>query len=482
MKLLTWLGGLVFLTQWVIFFLIVSDDPFFGDSISTVSRAALRIYDSDLQSISYPPGYDPGHPLLIPLLYAIVWKVFGLNLAISHAINFIFALGILALVFNWVQRESGPVEAFVVTVVLSVIPLFLAQSAMMNTHLPLTFFLLLAVRSLLRSNYVWAGIWMGVMMLIHLQAVFYWGGILFWSLVFGGSDRRAIKPWALMTLIPVLAFSAWVLYHYRITGWAVSSPDYAAHRGMPGIRGVIKNLILADWRISDYGQIALILPLIVYVVRNFRGKTVPVSLTMFFVLFFVNAFAIAFTTQTGPAHRYFLPCIPLLAIASNEVLRGMRTIWSVLVLVVVISGHWWFYPGKTLGDATLQYRQTFDLMASVCLETSGNPIYTFAPLGNPSRAMFLEDGRSCFTSLYGVDMDTVRFIVQGNVIGDLSDSLRDKLETEWHGCSFEREHVYLNLFANPKYLPNKPDTWQLRERSDAEKRIEDLKQRFRSAE
>ena len=44
-------------------FVLTKNDPFFGDSISTISRAANHIYESDFTEISYPQNLDPGHPL-----------------------------------------------------------------------------------------------------------------------------------------------------------------------------------------------------------------------------------------------------------------------------------------------------------------------------------------------------------------------------------------------------------------------------------
>ncbi len=78
-----------------IIFLLACNDPFFGDSISTVARAATHIYDSHLQTPWYLPADDPGHPTLFPYLLAVAWTIFGKKLIIGHIFTLVFAVLLL---------------------------------------------------------------------------------------------------------------------------------------------------------------------------------------------------------------------------------------------------------------------------------------------------------------------------------------------------------------------------------------------------
>jgi len=465
---------------WLVFYLLIRNDPFFGDAISSVSRAALLIFDSNFSTIKYPDGYDPGHPVLIPLLYALFWKVFGMSLPISHLLNMLFSIGIMAIVWNWAKEFMNREVGILAILLLSATPLFLAQSAMMNTHLPLAFFFIWAAFELKKERYITFGIVTSFMMLVHLQAVFYLVVLLIWSLILlSNLSIRGLIKTGIRFLPAVLIFALWVFYHYSISGWALSSPDYAAHRGSPGPKGILINLILSDWRIVDYGQIALfIFPMIALfgVGKSFGRKSV---FTWFLIAYLFNALLISVTTTTGPAHRYFLPCLPLLVLACAEELKEKVTWKHLLVFGLLLSGNFWFYPGKIVGDATLQYRSTFSLLEEIFEEVGDSEIHSFAPLGNISRSMYLNDNTGTLSSLYGQNFGEQVYILYGNVSGDFSTDELEYLAKNWYGNSYESGRIWLNLYSNP-LMVEKNEKWKLREKSKGEIWMENLKKRIRS--
>lgn len=65
--------------------------PFSFDYVHLVSYVAQHIYQSDFHSFITATEVDTGHPPLIPLLYVIIWKVFGKSLAASHWLMLPFA-------------------------------------------------------------------------------------------------------------------------------------------------------------------------------------------------------------------------------------------------------------------------------------------------------------------------------------------------------------------------------------------------------
>lgn len=464
----------------------VAGDPFFGDAISTVSRVALNIYDSNFADLSYPEGRDPGHPILIPMLHAALWKITGLGLWASHILNSLFTLMILLVMYQWFNRSGGIqyLSWYSWTLILAT-PLFLAQTAMMNTHLALAAFMFLAAytwRFDKRGLFIIASC---LAVLTHLQAVFYILALLLCFVfdrmqISGSRPNNKILMVATLWFIPsAIVFGLWGLWHYNIEGWAFSSVDYGAHRGFPGIKGFLVNLVLSDWRILDYGQIALVIPAVWLFVKIYRSrKNYRIwnhPSTLFIVLYLVNAIAISATTTTGPAHRYFLPVLPFLVMAAAEAMMRIKRVYAVALWLVLLSGHFWFYPGKTIGDATLQYRSAFTLLDQVEAEVDGRSIYSYAPLGNPSREMFLKEGKSPMRSLYGRSIDSVTYVLQSNVSGDFSADELEHLRTNWHGTTFQKGKIRFDLYANPDSVATQPEGWKLLGQSAAELWMKKLK-------
>jgi len=451
LKKLDVVGTLFVLTFYTILFFTFKDDPFFGDAISTVSRAARNIYDSHFTSIAYPEGLDPGHPISFPLLYAGLWKVFGLQLPVSHLVNLLFSLGIVFYLWKWVKRELTSVHAWVACLLLLCTPLFIAQSVQMNTHLPLTFFTLAFAYSLRFEKKLGQVFFPTLMLLTHLQALYFVAPLWIWWF-FNQTDKSAQAKFihmAKMLIIPLGVFVAWLFYHHSIEGWYLSSPTYSGHRGMPSFKRILINLVLADWRISDYGQIALFfIPVFVVFRRNFKGRWNH-PLVFFLVVYIFNAIAIAVTTQTGPAHRYLLACLPFLILTNAYMFeRVKKRIWLV-VIPILLSGHFWFYPGKVMGDATLAFRDVFPLLEQIDKDFEGEVMYSYAPLSNPGKFTHLSGDSTNRMALYDVDMDTVTYILRSNISGDFKVDELIELRDSWSVKTYESGNVYVEVYIHP---------------------------------
>jgi hypothetical protein len=462
---------------YVFFYFVVKNDPFFGDAVSSVSRAAVEMYGSDFTKIGFPSGYDPGHPILIPGLYAIIWKLFGLGLAISHLLNFLFSIAIAFLCFHWMKRFYNEKLGLIAASLLALTPLFVSQTAMLNTHLPLCFFILLTAYGLKTENKMMIVLGSVLSVLTHLQALFYLASLVIWYFYRDGLSTKSFRKISLWMLPASIAFFLWVAFHFYTTGWAISSPDYADHRGMSSLKGILVNLILADWRIMDFGQIALVL-LVLKGLLTHKFKRIPDEVIIFLACYGFNALAIAFTTTTGPAHRYFLPCLPFLIMGATVAFVELRTIWRICAVLVLISGHFWFYPGKIIGDATLHYRSGFQLMPEITELAGEDPVYSYAPLGNSVKHTYLMGNLNNFRSLYNVDFDTVPYVLYSNLSGDFSPEMLQNLRKGWHGKSLEEGQIYFDLFANPKLFPEKKG-WELRKPSRYEKLMIEFKQKMR---
>jgi hypothetical protein len=116
----------------------------------------------------------------------------------------------------------------------------------------------------------------------------------------------------------------------------------------------------------------------------------------------------------------------------------------------LISGHWWFYPGKIMGDATLAYRSVFPLLEEAKEDFGHEPFHTYAPLGNPSATTKLNGDSTDIQHLYNTNIDNVNYVIKSNISGDFSHAEIAELESNWPSKTYEKGYVYLEVYSNPE--------------------------------
>jgi hypothetical protein len=438
-----------------LFYLAIMNDPFFGDGISTISRAAFNIIDSGFTNFTYPDKQDPGHPTTFPVFYALIWAIFGKSLAISHLFNVLFAIGTLWLVHHWMKKELDSLYALMASLLLLVTPLFMAQTAMINTHLPLTFFtLLLAYALMMHWKYV-AIAAATFLLLCHLQGMLYLGGIVLWWFFIHLKGRPfpfRVKKATKLLLLPTAMFACWLYYHYSMKGWLMSTPSTDFYgRGFGGLKISLINWIVSFWRVIDYGMLAFFIPLIILFAKRKLFKNSHTFLLLFLILFGLNGFMLSFTTTLRTAHRYFLPALPFLVMAAMyySAKFGKKS-WLIAVIVVLFSGHFWHYPGRTIGDANLAYRNIFPLLEQMDEIVNHDTLYTYSPLSDANEYAYLSNSHVRLNSLYDKNFENVTYVVRSNVSGDFSDEIINELEEKWNSHTIQEGPVYLTLYINPR--------------------------------
>lgn len=352
---------------------------------------------------------------------------------------------------KWGKKEASSTSAFIAAAWLAVTPLFMSQSVNPNMHLPMTFFAL-GLGYSLKFNKTWGQFLFSLALVIsHLQGLYYLTPLwLWWFFTSNSPIKERIGHGAKLLTLPAILFLAWLYYHQSITGWALSSPDYAGHRGFPGIKRFVVNLILSDWRMVDYGQIAFfVLPCIALIKGKAKwSKRHP--MVVFLTIYLFNALALAVTTKTGPMHRYLLPCLPFIILANLDYLDKLGNWKKALLSLVLLSGHFWFYPGKVMGDATLAYRNIFPLLKEA-KEEFGHPVFhTYAPLSNPEFDTYLGTSKTDYRALYSLELEDAHHVIVSNISGDFSQRELNTLHSNWPVKTYERRNVYLEVYSNPE--------------------------------
>jgi hypothetical protein len=480
----------VFAVAQAILFWVTRHDPFFGDAVSGVSRAAVHIYEKKLHTLFFLPQHDPGHPTLFPVLLAAAWMVLGKKLWVAHLLVNLFATGTLYLTWRTAKRYLTGWWPYLPVLLLTLSATYLAQSAMLTNHMPLTFFYLLAFTSLREKRTLLFVLASCAMVLLHLQAVFM-------LLAMAAAEvylhtRVSRQNWGILfkeTLwwfVPsALVFLGWGYVHAQHTGWAYSSPVFAEHRVAVGVSGFLKHVLISFWRLADYGYLVLYVPFLLLFRKPktlqhlFLKDEITVS---WLVHLTITALLICATLNYSPGHRYFFPFSTLLCVSSvvalKEAFRQKPARWmlGVSMAVVLVLGNYWYYPGKCLGDATLAYRNYFDIEKQIAAQLPDSvKLYTYAPLAShPKYTRLTDEDLLTVEELYGKSLTETPAVLQSNCNCEFNPIQLDILAT-WKGKSFEQHAVYVNVLFNPDYYPAPPLNEPLRTKSRVETWMEQAK-------
>lgn len=444
----------ILLIAQVFLFLLVKDDPFIGDSISTVSRAALNIYNADLKTIFYLAQDDPGHPTLIPYFLAFLWTIIGKKLWVGHFMTLIFSMGLLfqlkKLSFHFMDNSKG----FYPLLIVFSLPGLISQEALVLTHLPLCFFFFWALNSLFDKNKITFSIALSLLLLTHLEGIFLASSLFLFFYVDEYSIHNKIsivvKKSIPYFIFSFLIFGLWLVIHYQQMNWWVSSPNYSDHRQISSLSGFFKNMLLIFWRIADYGYFILFIPFLFWKSKLTFSDNKKLY-RLIYILSGILIFSIALFLGDSIAHRYFLPFSILLCFLFGKYLSTLRynVLYLLLTLLFFIPFNFFYYPGKCLGDANILFRNNFEIESRIQNDFGkGIEVYTLPPISNSQESRYLEAIGINYKRFNNEPLDSIHFILENSFICNFPDSLRASLKS-WKVKTYECGGVFAILYVNP---------------------------------
>ncbi|HUH74460.1 MAG TPA: hypothetical protein VLZ75_08620 [Chitinophagales bacterium] len=348
----------------IIFYLIVtlcsSNIPFFWDSILTAS-VAQWFYNNGIQQGIAPIIWDAGHPTLFQIYLSFTWKIFGKSLMVSHFSMLPF-LGLMMVCFVYLMQKvtlSIPARIFGLLFFL-LHPYILTQSTLVSYDIVQIGFLLLAIIGILEHKKLLLvfGLWGLSTCSIRGQMIAMI--CLFVYVILNIKNWKAYLPIIILSIAPIIT---WHAYHYSVTGWMISTPSstWESQRNIANIQQISSNIIGIIRGFVDYGVIALSIMFFFILLAFRKSQWNQIERNLLVILFFVFVglcgSMIFFSNPIG--HRYFMilhVVMILLVISRLERIKNYR-IFSSLVLLAFITGHFWLYPNvRSNGwDVTLQY-------------------------------------------------------------------------------------------------------------------------------
>jgi 4-amino-4-deoxy-L-arabinose transferase-like glycosyltransferase len=473
-------------------FFWVMDMPFLGDTLPSNLYAANNIYAHNFSTIWNTPEADPGHPTLYPLIIAIGWVILGKSLWVTHLIQILVGLLLCLVTYKIAQQFWSEKTAQFSALIFAISPFYVAQLTNASLQLPLTLAALSAFYFWLKNKNTAYIITISVMMLLHLQGAFLLlflavNDVVFYSFTNG---IRSIFSWIKQKwwqyTIPFLVLILWAFAHYQQFGWAISSPNYL--RDAPTLKGIAYNFAIAFWRITDFGYV---IPLFVVLLIFFKKRKtfyptdsfIKVFISYSLLLLLVGG-GICVLFAYPPIHRYFLPASVFLIIlfaGSLEIMRPIpKKIWAVLTGLTLVAGNFMYYPGKCIGDSNIAYLPIYELEQEIKNDFGDSiTFYTYAPLSYPTSIRYLDSTKGVhLKGLYNKPFDSVAYIFHSNMNCEFSFDGLQQLKG-WHGTTYEKNGIYINIYANPAFIVKKPEGWQLRQPSNIELWMKDIKKKFK---
>jgi hypothetical protein len=449
------------------------DHIFFWDTVQLASKHATFFYENNLRLALLPNEIDSGHIPTFGYLLAVLWTIFGKTLWISHLMILPFGIGIAWQLNRLTKQFFDKNHQIWVLLIVLVDTTFLSQVSLVSPDIPLLFFFLLALNTILFNKPGLKAFAFIFLFLISLRGMILTVPLFVFDVIFFTNFSGNIKNkiiYLIKTGLPyipaALVFLLFSWFHYQQKGWIgyhENSP-WAIFFEKVGIQGNIKNVGILAWRLVDYGRISLwVLALLFFPIlwkkrKVLSKKTIQLACLTLLILLFLSIPAILYVDLKG--HRYFMPiyfsfsvfiCFFLFYEIKNPVLHKIGVI---VTLISLISGSFWVYPEKISQgwDSTLGHFPYFQLRENMIQFMDENKIdksqvgFDF-PGAYPQKYLNLSEDTWSFPE---VDIKTQEYILYSNVVNEFTDSEIKELNNSWEIIHTEHSKtVNFKLYHKP---------------------------------
>jgi hypothetical protein len=348
----------LFVITALLFTLLHSDKFFFWDSISQISIPANWYYDHNFRYFFVPDEYATGHPTFVGIYIALLWKVFGRSLVVTHLAMLPFITGIMIQLYSYIKSSgSNKLFPFLIFIIVICDATLVSQMSMITFDIPQIFFFLWSLNCLRNERYLKLSIAFTGLMMMSLRGSICGFGIILYSLLTVYQKNRRVSVKSLIPFLPGLfALILFLLLFYLQKHWIINnnvSKKWEEFSKIASLPEMIRNIGLVAWRLVDYGRIGIWLAFSVILFLSLRKRTLfdnffrntfCIAICQFIVLFPVT---IPYKNPFG--HRYFLPVIIMVSVAVIYWIfkyAKLKILIYTALFILVFSGYFWIYPDK----------------------------------------------------------------------------------------------------------------------------------------
>lgn len=354
------------------------DFCYFWDNIQQVSKEAHFFFNSNFSIFPtnklFPEYSLTGyHPPLIGFITALLWKLFGCKLWVSHVFIYIWALLLIYNTKKLVSIFFNEKHIGLVSCILLLEPTILSQFVIASPDIVLFAAFVISLRAILEQKHLLLSIGLFFLFGISMRGVFV-GVILLIShliYIYKKTDSKLYLKNFSAYIPTLLLLSIYYLIYFQRNGWFFTNSSYAEHYQNP--TSLIQVLIhLAEFGIRsiENGRF-LIWILGMYILffsfPKFRDNKFHLVTSVFTGIFLLY-FLFIFITQMPFSSRYFITSYFLLTIiilifAFEKLKKKLLAVLLSIIIFLEISGNFWIYPEKIAKswDTTLAHIPYYSL-------------------------------------------------------------------------------------------------------------------------
>jgi len=449
-----WLIGgwiMAFLATW-----LVRDHVFFWDTVQLGSKHAHWYYENDFHTLLLPEQFDSGHPPVFGMYLAVLWQWFGKSLPVSHFAMLPFLFGIIFFLWKIGAKLTNRKFAPFLLLLAFADPVLAAQSLLASPDVALVCFFLMGVWGIFTRQNGWkvlAALGLAMISMRGMMTVV----VLF---LFDWLAYRESKPLLQMKTIfqkvlpyvPAGLFGlAFLIWHYRQTGWIGYHPDspWTPSFERVDLPGFAKNIAVLGWRLLDFGRVFVWLVIGGTLLYLWRAKQVKKLWQNKQMRRLVGLFLLALLVLTPSlllykglsAHRYLLPVFLSLTLIAFVLIfkhlqsKRIRLLAFGIAFIGLLTGNSWIYPDKISQgwDSTLAHLPYYDLRAQMLdyIESERIPLDAVGTAFPEIGALKYRDLSGRETGFAPKDLQRQSYILYSNVMNDYSDAEIDSLKQNW---------------------------------------------------
>ncbi|MFC1663752.1 ArnT family glycosyltransferase [Patescibacteria group bacterium] len=228
----------------LVFWFPTRDTPYWWDSAGYVVHAARYYVNTNFSSIFLPSDSVItafAHPPLFVFSLALVWKIFGESLLISHLFYLIFIL--LAVIFtyllgkkvaNFKNEITNNLIGFSAAILLFFSPVFLAQTGIVYPEIPIAAFSVMAIYFFLDKRVKWYLLSASLLLFTKESSIVIILAILASILIQFSTnflknrkgDFKLLAKNLFLYGSPIFLLIIWFIWHKIATGWMFVMPYY----------------------------------------------------------------------------------------------------------------------------------------------------------------------------------------------------------------------------------------------------------------
>jgi hypothetical protein len=430
--------------------LAVGDHIFFWDTIQLASKHAHWYYENNFQYFLLPDEIDSGHPPAFGMYLALIWKLFGKSLLVSHLAMLPFLSLLMFGLIKLGKHYGGEGVWWALPLLALADPVMLGQLTLVSPDLALMAFFLLGWYAILTSKQglkVVAAVCLAVISTRGMMVV-----VLLFLFECWYNRPHSFRGLALRTspYVPSgLIALAYLAYHYTIKGWIGYHDDSPWAPGFQPAEGwsLLKNAIVLAWRYADLGRIFVWLAAFGVLALSLRkdksllkDKRLKESTAM--LLISVVLLSITFLLYKGlHGHRYLLPaffvltCTVFTLITKSHLHKRVKNIALGIILLGLATGNLWVYPDKISQgwDSTLAHWPYYDLRQSMlsAIEEEGIPLSAIGTAFPDIGPLKYKDLSDSMQGMKPKELDKDEYILYSNIMNDFTDAEIDELQQQW---------------------------------------------------